>query len=350
MNICFQGINLDAQSFLQLGMFKLKSIGRSSRRLKTWKEATCIKKTSNRFFSDASDSAETDKPQSLPPDYVVPNIWIPPSNETMGKFGAINSDVAGPRYEKQLPKGKHDLQLYSLGTPNGQKVTIMLEELGVDYDAWKISIAKLEHFSTGFVELNPNSKIPALYDYGVPEDQLPVRIFESGSILLYLSEKFDWKFIPKDKHRKADCISWLMWQMGSAPVFGGGFGHFYVYSPMKIKYCIDRYTMEVKRLLDVLDRHLGSVNTSMSPKSYMCGDEYTIADMAIFPWVRVLETGYNAETFLQTKKYRYVEEWKLRIMERKPVKRGLRINTSIHVRSDAVPERHSRDDFNADDY
>merc|ERR1712020_517113 len=222
----------------------------------------------------------------------------------MGKFGGMNSHLAGARSEAQLPRGKHDLQLYSLGTPNGQKVTIMLEELGVDYDAWKISIAKLEHFSTGFVELNPNSKIPALYDYGVPEDQLPVRIFESGSILLYLSEKFDLKFIPKDKHRKDRHISWLMWQMGSAPVFGGGFGHFYVYSPIKIEYCIDRYTMEVKRLLDVLDQHLrGEKSLGTPSKSFICGDDYSIADMAIFPWIRVLETGYNADEFLQTKAY-----------------------------------------------
>ena len=303
-----------------------------------------------RSFSAENDSSNHISIPSLPPEYVVPHVWMPPSDEKMGRFGGMNSHVSGPRIEKELPKGIHDLQLYSLGTPNGQKVAIMLEELGVEYDAWKVSLAKLEQFTTGFVEVNPNAKIPAMYDYGVSKHEPPIRIFESGSILLYLSEKFEGKFMPKEIRSKAECISWLMWQMGSGSVFGGGFGHFYVHSPIKIEYCIDRYTMEVKRLLDVLDRHLGSANLSIPSKSFICGEEYTIADMAIFPWTRVLETGYNAETFLQSKQYHHVEEWKHRMMERKAVKRALRINTSAHVRADAVPERHSKDDFSPEDY
>ena len=266
------------------------------------------------YFSSGNTSSNQETKISLPSDYVIPNVWKPPSDENMGKFGAMNSHIAGARTEMELPRGNHELQLYSLGTPNGQKVTIMLEELGIEYDAWKISLAKLAHFTSGFVEVNPNSKIPAMYDYCVFPQQPPIRVFESGSILLYLSEKFNGKFIPRDRHRKAECINWLMWQMGSGSIFGGGFGHFYVYAPHNIEYCIDRYSMEVKRLLDVLDQHLGGNNCSTS-NVFVCGNEYTIADMAIFPWVRVLETGYNAEEFLQTKSYKYIEEWKQNMME-----------------------------------
>ena len=303
-----------------------------------------------RFFATENDSARHNITPSMPSNYVVPDIWQPPSDEKMGKFGGMNSHLAGPRSEEQLPKGKHDLQLYSLGTPNGQKITIMLEELGVDYDAWKISIGKLSQFTSGFVAVNPNSKIPAMFDYDVPKNEPPIRVFESGSILLYLSEKFGNQFIPKERHKRAECINWLMWQMGSGSIFGGGFGHFYVYAPIKIEYCIDRYTMEVKRLLDVLDRHLKETQSMSSSNYFVCGDEFSIADMAIYPWVRVLETGYHGEKFLQTKQYKYVEEWKDRVFERKAVKRGLRINTSHHVREDAVPERHSKEDFSQEDY
>ena len=271
--------------------------------------------------------------------------------QKMGQFGQMNLPTAGPRSDEQLPRGEHPLQLYSLGTPNGQKVTIMLEELGVDYDAWKISIAKLQQFTSGFVELNPNSKIPAMYDYDVLPGQSPIRIFESGSILLYLSEKYGGQFLPSERSKKAECINWLMWQMGSGPIFGGGFGHFYVYSPLKIEYCIDRYSMEVKRLLDVLDRNLaGEKGIPGTSKRFVCGDDYTIADMAIFPWINVLEVGYDAETFLQTKTYKFIEEWKERMIERKGVKRGLRVNTSYRVQNDAVPERHSKEDFDPKDY
>ena len=311
--------------------------------------AKIIKHNSDRHFSSENDSSNQGNTSSFPSDYVLPKVWIPPTEEKMGKFGGMNSHIAGARTEMELPRGNHDLQLYSLGTPNGQKVTIMLEELGIEYDAWKISLAKLAQFTSGFVEVNPNSKIPAMYDYSASPQEPPIRVFESGSILIYLSEKFDGKFIPTDRHKKAECISWLMWQMGSGSIFGGGFGHFYSYAPHTIEYCIDRNTMEVKRLLDVLDRHLGKSKCSTS-NTFMCGNEYSIADMAIFPWVSVLETGYNAEAFLQTKSYKYVEEWKQRMMERKAVKRGLRINRSIHVLDDAVPERHSKEDFSLDDY
>ena len=303
-----------------------------------------------KFFTTENDESNRINIPSMPSNYIVPDIWLPPSDEKMGKFGGMNSHLAGPRSEELLPRGKFDLQLYSLGTPNGQKVTIMLEELGVEYDAWKISLAKLAQFTSGFVGLNPNSKIPAMYDYDVPKDEPPIRVFESGSILLYLSEKFDNSLIPKDRHKRAECLNWLMWQMGSGSIFGGGFGHFYVYAPIKIEYCIDRYAMEVKRLLDVLERHFKE-SKKLSPSNvYVCGDTFSIADVAIYPWIRVLETGYDAEKFLQTKEYKYVEEWKERVFERKAVKRGLRINTSTHVRADAVPERHSREDFAPEDY
>ena len=304
----------------------------------------------SKFFATQNDQSDPIIIPSMPSDYMVPDIWQPPSDEKMGKFGSMNSHLAGARSEAQLPRGKHDLQLYSLGTPNGQKVTIMLEELGVDYDAWKISIAKLAQFTSGFVAANPNSKIPAMYDYDVSNNEPPIRVFESASILLYLSEKFNNKLIPKERHKKAECINWLMWQMGSGSIFGGGFGHFYVYAPIKIEYCIDRYTMEVKRLLDVLNSHLRDSQKLSSSNVYVCGDTFSVADIAIYPWVRVLETGYDGEKFLQTKEYKYVEEWKDRVFERKAVKRGLRINTSHHVREDAVPERHSKEDFSPDDY
>ena len=317
-----------------------------------FKQLNVYGQTVQRFLSGEKEILNDDIIPSLPPAYKVPIVWKPPPDGKMGQLGQMNLPTAGPQSDEQLPRGKHQLQLYSLGTPNGQKVTVMLEELGVDYDAWKISLAKLKQFTTGFVELNPNSKIPAMYDFDVLHDLPPIRIFESGSILIYLSEKFGGQFVPKERSSKAECLNWLMWQMGSGPIFGGGFGHFYVYSPIKIEYCIDRYSMEVKRLLDVLDRHLSGTKSlsGATSKRYICGDEYTIADMAIFPWIQVLETGYNAKIFLQTERYGYVAEWKERILERKAVKRGLRINTSYHVRPDAVPERHSKEDFGPEDY
>ena len=196
-------------------------------------------------------------------------------------------------------------------------------------------------FTSGFVKVNPNSKIPAMYDYGEDKNE-PIRVFESGSILLYLAEKFGGRFLPKDVRSKTECINWLMWQMGSAPSIGGGFGHFYKYAPIKIEYAINRFSMETKRLLDVLDQHLGEGN-----KKYICGDEYTIADMAIFPWIRCIRTGYNAATFLQLDGYKYVQQWVDRLQERKAVKRGIRVNG---LRDDAVAERHAKKDFAPEDY
>merc|ERR1712227_648001 len=244
-----------------------------------------------------------DKP-SLPADYVVAEVWQEPAAATPG-MASMNRATAGPRSEEELPRGKHDLQLYSLGTPNGMKVTILLEELGVEYDAWKISIGDLKQFTSGFVKANPNSKIPAMLDYGVDKAN-PIRVFESGSIL------------------------------------GGGFGHFYKYAPVKIQYCIDRYSMDVKRLLDVLDQHLADGN-----KKFICGDEYTIADMAIYPWVGCIDWGYNAAKFLQVDTYKNVSRWMNTISQRKAVKRGCRVNG---FGADAVADRHSKEDFKPDEY
>merc|ERR1712085_88761 len=244
-----------------------------------------------------------------------------------------NQPTAGKRFEAVLPKGEHSLQLYSLGTPNGQKVTILLEELGVDYDAYKISIMQLQQFGSAFVDINPNSKIPALLDYSVADGKSePLRIFETGSILLYLAEK-EKKFLPTDLRKKTECMNWLMWQMGTAPYLGGGFGHFYNYAPVKIEYAIDRFSMEAKRIVDVLDKHLEN-------KKYVCDDEYTIADIAIFPWIRCLgEQGYKATEFLQLEKYTNVQRWIKTLEAREGVQRGLRVNG---WGSDAIAERHSK--------
>lgn len=246
----------------------------------------------------------------------------------------MNQPTAGARTEKALERGAHDLQLYSLGTPNGHKVTILLEELGVEYDAWFINIMEQDQFGSGFVEVNPNSKIPALLDYSFEGE--PLRVFESGSILLYLAEKYG-KFIPTDPRKKVECMNWLMWQMGGAPYIGGGVGHFYVYAPINIEYCIDRFTMETKRQLDVLDKHLAG-------KEYVCGDEYTIADMAIMPWVRCIDVFYKATKFVDTPSYKNVVAWVERLTQRDAVKRGLRVNG---FGPDAVKERHSKADFDA---
>lgn len=289
--------------------------------------------------SSSNKEEKKDTPVAYPVDYVVPKQWSPPTNSLGGKVGGMNQPTAGKRSDSVLPRGEHDLQLHSLGTPNGQKVTILLEELGLEYDAYVINIMKLDQFGSGFVDINPNSKIPALVDYSVAEstdgDAKPLRVFESGSILLYLAER-EKRFIPTDIRKKTECMNWLMWQMGTAPYLGGGFGHFYNYAPLKIEYAIDRFSMETKRIVDVLDKHLEG-------KDYVCDDEYTIADMAIFPWIRCLgDKGYNATEFLQLQGYTNVQRWMKTLEARDAVKRGLRVNG---WGADAVKERHSKDDF-----
>eukprot|EP01010_Urceolus_cornutus_P000875 NODE_1381_length_941_cov_341.170404_g1064_i0.p1 GENE.NODE_1381_length_941_cov_341.170404_g1064_i0~~NODE_1381_length_941_cov_341.170404_g1064_i0.p1 ORF type:complete len:290 (-),score=96.41 NODE_1381_length_941_cov_341.170404_g1064_i0:70-885(-) len=268
----------------------------------------------------------TEPKPTLPASYVVPKVWEPAANLT-----GMNRPTAGKRSDAELPKGEHPLQLYSLGTPNGVKVTVLLEELGVDYDAWTINIMDLDQFKSGFVDINPNSKIPALLDYSV--EGAPQRVFESGSIMFYLAEKYG-KFIPKDPRQRTECMNWLFWQMGGAPFMGGGFGHFYKYAPVHIEYAIDRYTMEVKRQLDVLDQHLAD-------KEYLAG-EYSIADMATAPWVGCLDQGYNAAEFLQLASYKNVTAWMERVTTRDAYKRGKRVNG---FSADAVRERHSINDF-----
>jgi len=275
------------------------------------------------------------------PTYVPPKIWTWDS-ESGGKFANINRPISGATHDKELPVGKHPFQLYSLATPNGVKVTIMFEELlaagfsEAEYDAFIINIMEGEQFSSGFVDINPNSKIPALLDRSA-ESETP--IFESGAILLYLAEKFN-AFIPEQAAEKAKCLSWLFWQMGSAPILGGGFGHFYAYAPEKYQYPIDRYTMEIKRQLDVLDKHLAN-------NTYMCGDQYTIADMAIWPWYGALvqNTVYEASEFLQTQTYEHVNRWANMIGERSAVKRGKMVNRSWGEPEEQLVERHDASDF-----
>ena len=274
-------------------------------------------------------------------DYVPPKVWTW-NKANGGKFANINRPVAGPTHDKVLPVGRHPLQLYSLATPNGVKVTVMLEELlalghqGAEYDAWLIKINEGDQFGSGFVDINPNSKIPALMDRSGPT---PIRIFESGAILVYLAEKFG-TFLPTDGARRAECLSWLFWQMGSAPYLGGGFGHFYAYAPTKIEYPIDRFAMEVKRQLDVLDRRLAE-----SP--YLAGDDYTIADMAVWSWYGALAKGlvYEAAEFLQVQAYTHVQRWTDQISERPAVKRGRRVNRVWGDAAEQVPERHDASDF-----
>jgi GST-like protein len=275
------------------------------------------------------------------PAYAPPTIWLW-NKENGGQFANINRPIAGPTHDKELPVGRHPLQLYSLATPNGVKVTIMLEELlalgfsGAEYDAWLIRIADGEQFGSGFVAVNPNSKIPALMDRSGPN---PIRVFESGSILLYLAEKFG-SFLPTDVAKRAECLSWLFWQMGSAPYLGGGFGHFYAYAPMKIEYAIDRFAMEVKRELDVLDRRLAQTE-------YLAGPEYTIADIAVWPWYGALAKGllYGAGEFLQVQEYVHVQRWSNSIGERPTVKRGRKVNRPFGEPSDQLHERHDASDF-----
>ena len=273
--------------------------------------------------------------------YTPPSVWSW-KKENGGRFASINRPTAGPTHDKELPVGRHPLQLYSLATPNGVKVTVMLEELlalghgGAQYDAWLIRINDGDQFGSGFVAVNPNSKIPALSDRSGP---VPVRVFESGAILLYLAEKFG-AFIPVSGTERAECLSWLFWQMGSAPFLGGGFGHFYAYAPTKIEYAIDRYAMEVKRQLDVLDRRLAE-----SP--YLAGDNYTIADMAVWPWYGALVKGllYEAGEFLQVQEYANVQRWTDRIAERPAVKRGRMVNRAWGEPSSQLLERHEAGDF-----
>ena len=274
-------------------------------------------------------------------EYIPPKVWTwnKPSG---GRFANINRPIAGPTHDRELPVGRHPLQLYSLGTPNGVKVTIMLEELlalghsGAEYDTWLIKIGDGEQFGSGFVGANPNSKIPALVDRSGPT---PIRIFESGAILLYLAEKFG-AFLPREVEARAECLSWLFWQMGSAPYLGGGFGHFYAYAPEKIEYAIDRFAMEVKRQLDVLDRRLAG-------SEYIAGGIYTIADMAIFPWYGWLAKGwlYGAGEFLSVQDYKNVQRWADTLLERPAVKRGRMVNRTYGDTSGQLHERHDAGDF-----
>lgn len=273
--------------------------------------------------------------------YIPPKVWRNDA-ENGGKFASINRPTAGARFEEDLPRGNHPFQLYSLATPNGVKVTILFEELlalgfsDAEYDAFLVNILEGQQFSSGFVSANPNSKIPALIDTTTTPE---TRVFESGAILLYLAEKFD-AFIPKTAAGRTECINWLFWQMGSAPMLGGGFGHFYNYAPEKYEYPINRFTMEVKRQLDVLDQRLAQTQ-------YIAGDEYTIADMAIFPWYGLLTTDklYGASEFLQTHEYTHLVRWTNELIEREAVKRGRMVNCSWGEPQEQLLERHDASDF-----
>lgn len=275
-------------------------------------------------------------------DYTPQEVWTW-DKASGGRFANTNRPIAGPTHEKELPIGKHPFQLYSLATPNGVKVTVMFEELlelghkDAEYDAWLIDIGEGDQFSSGFVAVNPNSKIPALMDHSTTP---PTRIFESGSILLYLAERFG-AFLPTDPCVRTECLSWLFWQMGSAPILGGGFGHFYAYAPEKLEYPIDRYAMEVKRQLDVLDRELAE-------NDYVGGPDYTIADMAIWPWYGQLVLGriYDAATFLDVESYKNVVRWARQIDDRPAVRRGRMVNRSFGEPETQLHERHDASDFN----
>ncbi|MGE3969274.1 MAG: glutathione-dependent disulfide-bond oxidoreductase [Dongiaceae bacterium] len=274
--------------------------------------------------------------------YVPPKVWKWESASGGGRWAKINRPIAGATHEKALPVGRHPLQLYSLATPNGVKVTIMLEELlalgkrGAEYDAFPIEIGDGEQFGSGFVAVNPNSKIPALLDRSATP---PTRVFESGAILLYLAEKFD-AFVPRALSARAECLSWLFWQVGSAPYLGGGFGHFYAYAPEKFEYAINRFAMEVKRQLDLLDKHLAN-------RRYLCGDEYNIADIATYPWYgdMVLNNGYDAADFLDVASYKNVIRWATEIEARPAVERGRRVNMTWGPEALQLPERHDASDF-----
>ena len=278
---------------------------------------------------------------SKPEIYTPPKVWQW-NTDSESKFSKINRPISGATKDQPLPKGKHPLQLYSLATPNGIKVTVMLEELlalgieGAEYDAYTINIMDGDQFGSGFVDINPNSKIPALFDQSTSPG---IRVFESGAILMYLAEKFD-ALIPTDPAARAECLSWLFWQMGSAPYLGGGFGHFYAYAPEKIEYCIDRFAMEVKRQLDVLDKNLAN-------RQYLCGDDYNIADIATYSWYGALVTEglYNSKEFLDVESYSHLVRWATEIDQRPAVKRGKRVNRMWGPEEERVPERHSASDF-----
>ena len=288
-----------------------------------------------------TDPGDRDHPVDMTTTYAPPNVWTW-DRENGGKFASINRPIAGPTHDKELPVGRHPLQLYSMATPNGVKVTIMLEELlalgqrGAEYDAWLIRISEGDQFGSGFVEANPNSKIPALMDHS---GETPVRIFESGAILQYLTEKFG-AFLPTSGAARAECLSWLFWQMGSAPFLGGGFGHFYAYAPVKLEYPINRYAMEVKRQLDVLDRELAG-------RRFLAGDDYTIADMAVWPWYGALLQGqlYEAADFLGVQDYKHVQRWTDDIAQRPAVQRGRKVNRNWGDPAGQLPERHDASDF-----
>ncbi len=274
-------------------------------------------------------------------DYTPPKVWTW-VKANGGRFANINRPIAGSTQEKELPVGRHPFQLYSLATPNGVKVTVMLEELlalghsGAEYDAWLIRIGEGDQFGSGFVAINPNSKIPALLDRSGPK---PIRVFESGAILLHLAEKFG-AFLPTEASARAECLSWLFWQMGSAPYLGGGFGHFYAYAPTKIEYAIDRFAMEAKRQLDVLDRRLAD-------NAYLAGSDYTIADIAVWPWYGGLAKGwlYEAAEFLQVQEYKNVQRWAETIYKRPAVQRGRMVNRAVGEPSSQLHERHDAGDF-----
>jgi GST-like protein len=275
------------------------------------------------------------------PAYTPPKVWHW-NKENGGRFANINRPISGATHEKDLPVGRHPMQLYSLATPNGVKVTVMLEELlalghsGAEYDAWLIKINEGDQFGSGFVAANPNSKIPALMDHS---GKTPIRVFESGAILVHLAEKFG-EFLPNDGAARAECLSWLFWQMGSAPYLGGGFGHFYAYAPFKIEYAIDRFAMEVKRQMDVLDKHLAD-------HKYLAGDEYTIADMAVWPWYGGMAKGllYEGGEFLQVQEYKNLIRWTDEIGERPAVKRGRMVNRPFGDPASQLHERHEASDF-----
>ena len=286
-----------------------------------------------------SETLPEPSPETLP--YTPATVWSQ-KKENGGRFANINRPIAGATHEQDLPVGRHPMQLYSLATPNGVKVTVMLEELlalghaGAEYDAWLVRINEGEQFGSGFVAANPNSKIPALWDRGGPA---PLRVFESGAILLHLAEKFG-AYLPAGGKARAECLSWLFWQMGSAPFLGGGFGHFYAYAPSKIEYAIDRYAMEVKRQLDVLDKHLAD-------NAYLAGDEYSIADMAVWPWYGTLVKGqlYEAGEFLQVQGYAQVLRWTDQIAKRSAVQRGRMVNRTWGQPASQLHERHAASDF-----
>ena len=287
------------------------------------------------MMADTIDAAN-----NQPPGYVPPKVWTW-DTANGGQFANINRPISGATREKELPVGKHPLQLYSMGTPNGVKVTIMLEELlaaghsGAEYDAWLIRIGDGDQFGSGFVAVNPNSKIPAMVDHSIDP---PVRLFESGSMLFYLAEKFG-AFLPTEIHKRTETMNWLMWQMGSAPFVGGGLGHFFTYAPFKIEYAINRFAMETKRQLHVLDTHLAS-------HEYMIGDEYTIADMAIWPWYgSIMREAYGAQEFLSVSEYRNLDRWVDLIAGREAVKRGRMVNRTFGSPESQLPERHDASDF-----